>query len=154
MSIVKVVKSVGNFLRSPFLLIIRLYWGYQFAITGFGKFMALGSIAAYFQSLGIPFPYFNATLTATVELLCGALLFLGLYTRIAVIPLFGVMFVAYLTAGRAALIALTTRFDPDLFFKDTAFLFLYAVTIIFCFGPGKFSLDYFLTDAHKNQEMP
>jgi len=154
MSIITKIKSIGNFLSSPFLLIIRLYWGYQFALTGFGKFLALGTIAAYFQSLGIPFPYVNAIFAATIELLCGTLLFLGFYSRMAVIPLFGVMFIAYLTAGHDALIALITRFNPTPFFNDTAFLFLYAITIVFCFGPGKISLDYFLTRTGKDKEMP
>lgn len=148
------VKSIGKELSSYLLLIIRLYWGYQFALTGFGKFLSLDSIAGYFQSLHIPFPYFNAAFSATFELVCGILLFFGLYSRFAVIPLFGVMGVAYLTAGHGALIALFTQFNPNPFFADTAFLFLYAITVVFCFGPGKFSLDYYLTGAHNTKEMP
>jgi putative oxidoreductase len=155
MSLIDKVNSIGRVLQSPFLLIIRLYWGFQFALTGFGKFLALGQIAAYFQSLGIPLPHLNAVLSATIELVCGSLLFLGLYSRITVIPLFGVMLIAYLTAGHDALIALFTQFNPDPFFNNTAFLFLYAITIVFCFGPGKFSLDYFLSRARTDKEkMP
>lgn len=139
----------GNFLSSFLLLAIRLYWGYQFIITGFGKFMALGKVAAYFQSLGIPLPYLNVILSGSTELIGGALLLLGLFSRIAAIPLLGVLTVAYLTAGRENLMTLISKHDPAPFFADTAFLFLYAVLVVFCFGPGKISFDYWLREDHK-----
>ncbi len=148
------VTEIGNFISSFLLLIIRLYWGYKFAITGLGKLSNLGSIATYFDSLGIPLPYLNAFLAGSTELLGGCLLFLGLFSRIAVIPLCFVLGIAYLTAGREALSDLFLNFDPSLFFRDTAFLFLYAVLIVFCFGPGKISLDYWLTGANKTKRMP
>src|SRR5437660_1738239 len=88
------VKWIGVSLQSPFLLVIRLYWGYQFAIAGFGKFLNLGGVAEYFQTLGIPLPYLNATLAASTELIGGLLLILGLYSRLITIPLLGVMLVA------------------------------------------------------------
>lgn len=147
------VRVIGNYLQSPFLLLIRLYWGYQFALTGIGKFLNLEQIASYFQTLGIPFPYLNAATAGFVELVGGSLLILGLFSRLAAIPLLFVMFIAYLTAGHEALISLF-NLDPDPFFKSTAFLFTYASLLIFCFGPGKFSIDYWLSGAYKKREMP
>lgn len=35
-------------LQSPFLLIIRLYWGWQFFLTGKGKLMNLDKTASFF----------------------------------------------------------------------------------------------------------
>lgn len=148
------IKSIGCALQSPLLLLIRLYWGYQFVITGFGKLLHLEGIAAYFQSLGIPFPHFSALLTGCIEGSCGLLLFLGLFSRLAVIPLFCVMAVAYLTAEFNSLVILFKNFDPSSFFSRTPFLFTYAVILVFCFGPGKISLDYWVTGANKNKEMP
>lgn len=136
------------------LLLIRLYWGYQFVVTGVGKFLHFPRMVAYFQSLGIPAPSFFAAVVGSIELSCGSLLFLGLYSRFAAIPLFSVVFVAYLTAERPALSALFTRFDTATFFAATPFLFMYAVVLVFCFGPGKLSLDYWVKKYYKTKEMP
>lgn len=135
------VTGIGTSLQSPLLLVIRLYWGYQFAVGGFGKFSNLDTVAGYFESLSIPLPYINAILAASAEFFGGILLFLGLFSRLAALPLLGVMAVAYLTAGHDALVALFTQFDPEPFFHDSAFLFTYATLIVFCFGPGSYSCD-------------
>jgi len=52
--------------QSFFLLIIRLYWGWEFFQTGKGKLMDLEKPTQFFQSLGIPFPHAQA-------ILCGKL---------------------------------------------------------------------------------
>ncbi len=148
------IRMIGNSLQSLFLLLIRLYWGYQFAITGIGKFINLDSIVHYFQSLHIPFPFANAILAGSVETLGGVCLFLGLFSRIAAIPLFALLLTALFSADFDAVSALYTHFDADPFFKSTPALFIYAVLIIFIFGPGKYSLDYWLTRSYKKKEMP
>src|ERR1700744_705982 len=52
--------TAGTSLQAPFLLAVRLYWGWQFAQTGWGKLHNLARITEFFRSLGIPFPAFNA----------------------------------------------------------------------------------------------
>lgn len=138
------LESVGCFLQAPFLLAIRLYWGYGFAVTGFGKLTNLQVPTEFFQSLGIPYPEFNAIMAGSTELIGGVFLLLGLFSRLVTIPLIGVMTVAYLTAHIDTLFALFTQFDPAPFMSAAPFLFLYASLIVFCFGPGKWSLDYLL----------
>lgn len=150
----RVMKAFGGHLQSPFLLVIRLYWGYQFMITGFGKLLSLSGVANYFQTLGIPFPYLNAIIAGSVETIGGLLLLLGLYSRLSAIPLFFVMCVAYYTTGYHALVALLSEFNPDPFLRETPFLFMYTCIIVFIFGPGKASVDYWLTGASKAKEMP
>ena len=49
-----------SYLRSPFLLAVRLYWGWQFVQTGWGKMHNIAKITGFFMSLNIPFPAFNA----------------------------------------------------------------------------------------------
>lgn len=44
-----------SYLRSPFLLAVRLYWGWQFVQTGWGKMHSIGKITGFFMSLNIPF---------------------------------------------------------------------------------------------------
>jgi putative oxidoreductase len=126
-------------LRSPFLLLIRLYWGWGFLQAGWGKLSNLSQPTDYFQSLGIPFPHANAILASTTETLGGLCLLLGFASRIATVPLLGVMAVAYLTAEHDALVAVWS--DPDKFTGATPFLFAFACLIVLLFGPGLFSLD-------------
>ncbi len=145
------IKHLGNFLSPFLLLLIRLYWGYQFAIAGFGKLIHIDQTAAYFQSLGIPLPYLNTLLAGCVEMIGGALLILGLFSRLAAIPLFFVMLVAYVTSESDSLRILFRDWDPTQFFSRTPFLFAYAVVIVFCFGPGKLSLDYWFRGDNKKK---
>ena len=48
-----------NRLQPVVLLGIRLYWGYQFALTGWGKLANVDRVASYFESLAIPMPTVN-----------------------------------------------------------------------------------------------
>lgn len=134
--------KVGNSLQFVVLLVLRLYWGWQFFQTGKGKLMNLDRTAHYFASLDIPLPKLNAAMAGTTECVGGLLLLLGLGSRVITVPLMGVMAVAYLTADREAVHALFS--DPDKFVTATPFLFLLTVVLIFCFGPGKVSVDAWL----------
>lgn len=134
-----VLALLAGWLRSPFLLIIRLYWGWQFFQTGKGKLMNLDRTAGFFASLHIPAPKLNAIAAGSVECFGGLLLLLGLGGRIVPLPLIFTMIVAYATSEQEAVHALTS--DPDKFVSAAPFLFLLAAVIIFVFGPGKLSLD-------------
>lgn len=134
--------TVAALLQSPLLLIIRLYWGVSFAQTGWGKLMNLDRTAGFFASLDIPLPKVNAIMAGTTECLGGALLALGLFARPAAVPLIFTMGVAYATADKDALHAITS--DPDKFVTASPFLFLLAALIVLAFGPGKLSVDAML----------
>ena len=126
-------------LQSPFLLIIRLYWGWQFLLTGKGKLMNLDRTAEFFAGLHIPLPKLNAVLAGSTECFGGLLLLLGLFSRVATIPLIFTMCIAYLTADAEKVKNIFN--DPDAFVTAAPFLFLYATVIVWIFGPGVFSLD-------------
>ena len=134
--------KVGNSLQSPFLLIIRLYWGWQFFLTGKGKLMNLTKTTEFFTSLNIPMPGLNAAFAGTVEMVGGILLLIGLASRLTCIPLIILLIVAFLTADLEAFKSLFS--EPDKFFGAAPFLHLYACLIVLIFGPGKFSVDYLL----------
>ena len=134
--------TAADFLQSPLLLGIRLYWGWQFTQTGWGKLMHLDRTAGYFESLGIPLPKVNAIMAGGTECAGGLLLALGLFARPAAVPLIFTMLVAYWTADREALNAIGS--DPDKFVTAAPFLFLLASLIVLVFGPGKLSLDALL----------
>lgn len=131
--------TLAAYLQSPLLLVLRLYWGWQFAQTGWGKLMHLDRTAGFFESLHLPAPKLNAILAGTTECLGGLLLALGLFARPAAVPLVFTMLVAYVTADREALAAITS--DPDQFTSAAPFLFLLASLLVLAFGPGRLSLD-------------
>ena len=141
---------VGNALRSPVLLLIRLYWGWQFFLTGKGKLMDLAKPTEYFASLGIPFPHFNAILAGCTECFGGLLLLVGLASRLITIPMMILLVVAYLTADSEAPRAIFS--DPDKFLGAAEFQFLFAVVIVFVCGPGAFSLDALLAKYWKPKD--
>ena len=131
--------AIGNALRSPVLLIIRLYWGWEFFLTGKGKLMDLSKPTEYFASLGIPFPHFSAILAGCTECFGGLLLLLGLASRLITIPMMILLVIAYLTADIDAARAIFS--DPDKFLSAAEFQFLFVVVLVFVFSPGIFSLD-------------
>ena len=132
-------ESFASYLQSPLLLVIRLYWGVSFALTGWGKLTHLDKTAEYFASLDLPLPKLNALAAGSTECFGGALLAVGLFARPVSVPLIFTMIVAYATADREALHAIFS--DPDKFVSASPFLFLLAALIVLAFGPGKLSLD-------------
>jgi len=137
-----VAKNVLDRLRDPLLLIMRVFIGWQFFITGKGKLANLDHVTQFFTSLHIPMPHANAVFVATLETVGGLLLLVGLFSRLIAIPLSVNMFVAYLTADREALVNVFR--NPDGFTQAEPFLFLAISLIILAFGPGIFSLDALL----------
>lgn len=129
-------------LRSPFLLLVRLYWGYGFFVAGKGKLMNLERTAGFFADLQIPLPKLNAIMAGSIECFGGTLLILGLFSRLVSIPLVIVMVVAYLTAHHDIVIAFFG--NTDAFFKADPFLYMFATLIVLVFGPGCYSLDAWL----------
>jgi len=126
-------------LESPFLLIVRLYWGWQFIETGWGKLGALGRVTGYFASLGIPAPALNAAFISGLEFAGGILLAAGLGSRFIAFLLTADMAVAYWLGDHAALLSFFS--DPDKFAAAAPFTFLMASLIVLIFGPGKLALD-------------
>jgi putative oxidoreductase len=136
------VEAAAGFLQSPLLLVLRVFWGWQFVQTGWGKLMHLERTAGYFSDLGIPAPHLNAFMAGGTECLGGCLLVLGLWARIASVPLIATMLVAYATAEKEALAAIAS--NPDKFTSAAPFLFLLTAIIVLAFGPGVFSVDRLL----------
>jgi uncharacterized membrane protein YphA (DoxX/SURF4 family) len=77
---------------------IRLMVGVIFFTEGLLKFLRPGELGAgRFAKIGLPAPGFFGPFVGSVELLCGALILLGLRTRWAAWPLLGVMAVAFVS---------------------------------------------------------
>jgi putative oxidoreductase len=131
--------SVLLLLQPAMLLAVRLYWGFQFAQTGWGKLHNLARITGFFASLHIPFPGFSAPVVSLLEFVGGILLMLGLFSRPIAFLLACNMFVAYWTADHEALASVFS--DPGKFYVADPYTFLFASLMILVFGSGLFAVD-------------
>ena len=135
------VRAVSS-LQSLFLLFVRLYWGWQFAQSGWGRLHNLDRATEYFASLNLPLPGPTAAFVSSVELVGGILLAVGLFSRISALALTVDMVVAYITAEREALFSFFS--NPGKFYTADPYTFLFAALLILIFGPGTISLDTLL----------
>jgi putative oxidoreductase len=60
--------TLASYLQSPFLLVVRLYWGWQLVQSGWGKLHHLDKITDYFTSLNIPLPAVSGHFVSGLEL--------------------------------------------------------------------------------------
>lgn len=146
-----ILNRSAGYLQSPFLLLVRLYWGWQFAQTGWGKVNNIEKVTGFFTSLGIPFPGANAHFIAGLELVGGVLLILGLASRPIGMMLTVNLLVAYITADWEAFTSFIS--DPDKFIAATPFPFLVASLIVLVFGAGVFSVDHWIANNMKTSRQ-
>ncbi len=119
-------------------LLVRLFVGYFFLETGWGKVHNLDAMAERFEGWGIPAPALSAALSGYTELIGGTLVLIGLLTRLASIPLVINMVVAILVVRMKKVSGLDEFAELDEPLYALSFLWL------FFSGPGKASLDHLL----------
>jgi putative oxidoreductase len=131
--------KILNWLKSPLLLAIRLYWGWQFAQDGWGKLSHLDKVTQYFATLNLPMPAQTALGVAVIELVGGILFAVGLGTRLVSLVLFVNMTVAFWTAEKDAFLGVVSA--PDKFQAADAYNYWFAALLILILGPGIVSID-------------
>ena len=129
-------------LQSPFLLFVRLYWGWQLVESGWGKLHNLPKVTGFFASLNLPMPAPMAVFISCVEFFGGIFLAIGLLSRLTALVLTVNLIMAYVIADREALLSFLS--DPDKFAAAAPYVFLIASLIILIFGPGRIALDTLL----------
>ena len=131
-------KNILSHGQSLSLLLARLAVAYGFYDPAMQKWSDIGSVATWFDSMGIPFPTLNAYMAASTEIVGVVLLTLGLFTRLISLPLMVIMVVAITTVHLShGFSAGDNGFEIPLYYL--LFLALFA-----SFGAGKFSLDHLL----------
>ena len=130
---------LANSLRSPLLLFVRLYWGWQFAQDGYGKLTHLEKVTQYFATLNLPMPAQTALAVALIELVGGILLAVGIGTRLVSLILFVNMTVAFWTAEKDAFLGVFS--SPDKFQAADAYNYWFAALLVLVLGPGWIALD-------------
>jgi putative oxidoreductase len=122
-------------------LVARVTVGWVFLWSGWGKLNDLPAVIENFVGWGIPFPNILAPFVSTIEFLGGLLLLLGLFTRLAAVPLIIVMVVAVLTAKWPEVDSLETLLG----FDEVAYLALFLWLAVA--GPGPISCDSVLQQS-------
>jgi len=132
------VLSVTTTLQWLPALISRVTIGMIFIQSGWGKFHHLDKVVQFFASLGIPAPHLQAPFVAGVELVGGSLVLIGLFTRVAALPLIGTMIVAILTAKLKEVAEISD------FFSLSEYLFIVLLLWLIVKGAGALSVDHAL----------
>jgi putative oxidoreductase len=107
-------------------VLTRVGVGLVFVQSGLGKLNHLSRTTDFFASIGVPAPGLQAPLVGGIELICGILLVIGLYARLATLPLIAVMAVALVTAKRGDLTGVTAIFEIYEFLYILLFLWIFA----------------------------
>ncbi|MGZ3708485.1 MAG: DoxX family protein, partial [Bdellovibrionota bacterium] len=117
--------------------------GVVFVHSGWGKLHHLSKVEEFFRNIGIPFPSAQAPFVGTTELVCGALLLVGLAARIVSIPLIATMAVALWTAKRGDISGLNDLFGTS------EFLYIVMLLFVIASGAGPISADRYLQNSRK-----
>ena len=138
----------ASHLQSAVLLGLRLTWGWQLLESGYSHLTNVQTMVERFKGWGVPLPEVNVYISGGTELVGGALLMLGLATRLISIPLVFNFIVAYATASRGKLVQLFVGPDRlegyEKIINDDAYTKLVLALVMLAFGPGRASLDYLL----------
>jgi putative oxidoreductase len=122
------------------LLLIRILVGWVFVSEGIQKFLFPAQLGVgRFEKIGIPSPHFMAPFVGTVEIVCGTLLLIGLFTRLAAVPLLAVISVAIATT-KILMIAKSGVWSM-LHEARTDFSMLLGLVFLLITGAGTLSLD-------------
>jgi len=125
------------------LLVLRLFWGYFWAETGWAKLQNIDAFTERFTGWGVPFPMFSATVSGLTDLAGGICLMLGLFTRLATIPMMVNMVVAI------TLVNVRDVHSFDDFVELNEFLYVLVLFWLLVAGPGRASVDHYLARALK-----
>ena len=136
--------AVVDVVRPLAPLLTRLVIGVAFVQTGIGKWENFHDTVDFFASLGLPAPAANAAFTATLEVIGGAALIVGLGTNLFAALLSWTMVVAILTAERTNLIGALTGSGEHSLTDILPLMFLMPLTWLVAFGAGPLSLDFLL----------
>ena len=129
-------------------LLARIALGFTFASTGWGKLQHIEKVTGYFTDLGLPAPGFLARFVGATEFICGLLVFSGLLTRLAAIPLIVVLAVAIGTARLEDVHGLADFLGLQ---ELTYMLLLFWLVIR---GPGRVSLDRMVVGRLERWDTP
>ena len=129
------------------ILLVRVSLGLFFAISGANKLFVAGRTQTMYETLvqaKVPFPHLMTYFVSGAEFVGGSLLALGFLSSLACVALLVDMLVAILTTKLSAMSkgSLLNWLDDFLYLPEVLYVLFFILLI--CFGPGEFSIDYWL----------
>jgi uncharacterized membrane protein YphA (DoxX/SURF4 family) len=123
------------------ILLIRLAVGLIFFTQGILKYIDPNMGVVRFTRIGFPHPYLTAHFVGTFEIACGALVLLGLWTRMAAIPLLIVIMTAIATTKIPELFRASQGFWYMVSDARTDFAMFCSLLFLILAGGGAWSLE-------------
>jgi len=123
------------------IFFIRLAVGLIFFTQGILKFIDMKMGVERFTRIGFPHPYFTAHFVGTFEIVCGALVLIGLFTRFAAIPLLIIICTAIATTKIPELSHANQGFWFMVSDARTDFAMLCSLLFLIAGGPGRASIN-------------
>jgi putative oxidoreductase len=131
------------------VLLIRLMVGAVFLSEGIQKFLFPFEVGAgRFAKIGLPSPEVLGPLVGSFEIACGALVLIGFFTRLAVIPLLTIMMVAIYSTKIPIL--LKSGFWKMAHDSRTDFSMFMGALFLLIVGAGAWSLDAILSRRNRH----
>ncbi|HEX4006153.1 MAG TPA: DoxX family protein [Acidobacteriaceae bacterium] len=122
------------------VVLIRILVGWVFLSEGIQKFLFPAALGyGRFARLGLPDPHVLAPVVGAAEILCGVLVILGLWVRLAAVPLMIVIAVAIWTTKVPILHH--EGIWPMLHEARTDFSMVLGLLFLLAVGPGAWSLS-------------
>ncbi|MGA7159465.1 MAG: DoxX family protein [Bacteroidota bacterium] len=129
-------------------LLIRFSVGLIFLTQGILKFIDPNWGVNRFTKIGFPFPDFTAHFVGTFEIVCGALVTIGLLTRLASVPLLIINLTAIVTTKIPELFRPAQGFWFVVSDGRTDFAMLAGIVFLLIAGSGPWSIDARLPQNH------
>jgi uncharacterized membrane protein YphA (DoxX/SURF4 family) len=126
---------------SASIVFIRVAVGLIFSTQGILKYIDPNMGVGRFTKIGFPHPYFTAYFVGTFEIVCGLLVLLGLWTRLAAVPLLVVISTAIATTKIPELFRPNQGFWYMVSDARTDFAMLCCLLFLIACGAGAWSLD-------------
>jgi len=133
------------------VLLIRLAVGLIFFTQGILKYIDPNMGVGRFTRIGFPHPYFTAHFVGTFEIVCGLLVLLGLWTRVAALPLLIVICTAIATTKIPELFRASQGFWYLVSDARTDFAMFCSLLFLLSVGGGAWSLDALRAPAGHSQ---
>ncbi|MDB5037704.1 MAG: DoxX [Bacteriovoracaceae bacterium] len=130
------------------VILVRLSVGCVFLLEGILKFINPEELGVgRFEKIGFPFPGLISGFVGTTEIICGCLILIGLFTRLAAFPMIINMIVAILSTKLPML--LKTGFWHTAHEARLDFTMLLLCIFILLNGAGSLSVDHKILHGDK-----
>jgi len=139
---------MGDSAITKSVVLIRIPVGWVFLSEGIQKFLFPAALGiGRFTKIGIPAPQVMAPFVGTVEIVCGVLVLIGLFTRLATLPLL-IDIVVALASTKIPLLA-KNGIWATLHEARTDVSMLLGLIFLLIVGGGASSMDAKLNSRHR-----